>query len=174
MLYSLYIFASSFSYQAPVIGSQLPVSVCHSTSVSSFKSSSKTFLFLKTFSSVSLPWYATCVCVHMRVRVSVCVCVHSCCMHWILTIRICKECVSALGLSGLGALSIHSYSYWQVQAKGLVKKKGVGGVGAGAESKMEDLAKTLHNQPENQYTGTLGERPPWWFATTLVTGDHRG
>ena len=28
-----------------------------------------------------------CVCVH--------VCVHSCCMHWILTLCICKECVSA-------------------------------------------------------------------------------
>ena len=45
----------SFSYQAPVIWNQLPVSVRHSTSVSSFKSSLKNFLFLKTFSSVSLP-----------------------------------------------------------------------------------------------------------------------
>ena len=45
----------SFSYQALVIWNQLPVSVRHSTSVSSFKSSLKTFLFLKTFSSVSLP-----------------------------------------------------------------------------------------------------------------------
>ena len=45
----------SFSYQAPVIQNQLPVSVRHSASVSSFKSSLKTFLFLKTFSSVSLP-----------------------------------------------------------------------------------------------------------------------
>ena len=45
----------SFSYQAPVIWNQLPVSVRHSASVSSFKSSLKTFLFLKTFSSVSLP-----------------------------------------------------------------------------------------------------------------------
>ena len=44
----------SFSYQAPVIWNQLPVSVRRSTSVSSFKSSLKTFLFLKTFSSVSL------------------------------------------------------------------------------------------------------------------------
>ena len=35
----------SFSYQAPVIWNQLPVSVRHSTSVSSFKSSLKTFLF---------------------------------------------------------------------------------------------------------------------------------
>ena len=88
----------------------------------------KSFSFKKTFSSVSLPWHATGVCVLMRGWV--CVCVHSCCMHWILTIRICKECVSALGLSGLGALSIHSYSYWQVQAQGLVKKKGVGGGGS--------------------------------------------
>ena len=45
----------SFSYQVPVIWNQLPVSVRHSTSVSSFKSSLKTFLFLKTFSSVSSP-----------------------------------------------------------------------------------------------------------------------
>ena len=45
----------SFSYQAPVIWNQLSVSVRHSTSVSSFKPSLKTFLFLKTFSSVSLP-----------------------------------------------------------------------------------------------------------------------
>ena len=46
---------SAFSYQAPVIWNQLPVSVRHSTSVSSFTSSLKTFLFLKTFSSVTLP-----------------------------------------------------------------------------------------------------------------------
>ena len=40
--------------------SSLSVSVRHSTSVSSFKSSLKTFLILKTFSSVSLPCrYAT-------------------------------------------------------------------------------------------------------------------
>ena len=44
---------SSFSYQAPVIWNQLPVSVRHSASVSSFKSSLKTFLFLKPFSSVA-------------------------------------------------------------------------------------------------------------------------
>ena len=55
----------------------------NSASVSSFKSSLKTFLFLKTFPSVALPWYATCVCM----------CVCSCCIHWILTICICKECV---------------------------------------------------------------------------------
>ena len=36
---------SSLSYQAPVIWNQLPVSVRHSTSLGSFKSSLKTFLF---------------------------------------------------------------------------------------------------------------------------------
>ena len=88
----------SFSYQAPVIWNQLPVSVCHSTSVSSFKSSLKTFLFLKTFCSVSLPrlpWYVTgvcvclcvcvcvcmCVCVYANLCVCMCVCMYSCCMH---------------------------------------------------------------------------------------------
>jgi len=45
----------SFSHQARVIWNQLPVSVRHSTSASSFKSSLKTFLFLKIFFSVSLP-----------------------------------------------------------------------------------------------------------------------
>ena len=45
----------SFSYQAPVIWNQLPVSARYSTSVNSFKSSLKIFLFSKTFSSVSLP-----------------------------------------------------------------------------------------------------------------------
>ena len=45
----------SFSYQAPVIWNQLPVSVRHSTSVSSSKSSLKTLLFSKTFSLVPLP-----------------------------------------------------------------------------------------------------------------------
>ena len=48
---------------------QLPVSVHHSTSVSSFKSSLKTFLFSKTFSSVLLPW-DTSVCVCVRVCVA--------------------------------------------------------------------------------------------------------
>ena len=74
----------SFSFQAPVIWNQLPVSAHHSTSVSSYKSSLKTFLFLKTFffSLIALicDW---CVCVH--VCKSVRVCVHSCCMHLILT-----------------------------------------------------------------------------------------
>ena len=44
-----------FSYQAPLIWNQLPISGHHSTSVSSFKSSLKTVLFLKTLSSVPLP-----------------------------------------------------------------------------------------------------------------------
>ena len=45
----------SFSYQDPAIWKQLSVSVRHSTSVGSFEFSFKTFLFLKTFSSVPLP-----------------------------------------------------------------------------------------------------------------------
>ena len=53
---------------------------------SSFKSSLKTFLFSKTFSSVHLPWGA-CVraCVRARVCVYVCVCVCVC---------LCGVCVS--------------------------------------------------------------------------------
>ena len=48
---------NSFSFQ-------LTVSVHHSASVSSFKSSLKTFLFSKTFSSVLLPWdTSVCMCV---------------------------------------------------------------------------------------------------------------
>ena len=105
----------TFSYQAPVIWNQLPVSVHHSSSVSSFKSSLKTFLFLKTFSSVSLPWlpwYATgmCVCVCVRacmlmhvcscmcesacVCACVCVCIHVVCIEF-WQICICRERVSA-------------------------------------------------------------------------------
>ena len=42
----------SFSYQAPTTWNKLPTSIRHASSVSSFKSSLKTFLFLKTFSSV--------------------------------------------------------------------------------------------------------------------------
>ena len=62
----------SFSYQTPVIWNQLPVSVRHSASVSSFKSSLKTFLFLKAFffSPIDLIYNSVCVCV--------CVCV--CCV----------------------------------------------------------------------------------------------
>ena len=54
---------------------------------------------LSLFSLVSLPWYATGVCVSMHMHANLCVrvhvCVHSCCMYWILTICICKECVRA-------------------------------------------------------------------------------
>ena len=39
------------------------------------------------------------VCVYARAR--------ACCMRWILKIYTFKECVSAQGLCGLGALSIH-------------------------------------------------------------------
>ena len=63
----------SFSYQAPIIWNQLTVSVRHSTSVSSFKSSSKTFLCKKQqlfFSLIALRC-GQCVCV------CVCVCVCS-------------------------------------------------------------------------------------------------
>ena len=54
----------SFFYQAPVVGNQLFVSVHHSTSVSSFKSS------LKTFLQSHLPWYTT-----LSLSMRVCVCV---------------------------------------------------------------------------------------------------
>ena len=49
------------------------------------------------------------ICVHMLPYIVINVCVHSCCMHWILTICIYKERVSTYGLCGLGALSIHYY-----------------------------------------------------------------
>ena len=45
----------SFSYQAPTTWNKLPASNRQVFSVSSFKSSLKTFLFSKTFSSVPLP-----------------------------------------------------------------------------------------------------------------------
>ena len=45
----------SFSYQAPRIWNKFPASICHASSVRSFKSSLKTFLFSKTVSSVPLP-----------------------------------------------------------------------------------------------------------------------
>ena len=79
---------SALSYQAPVIWNQLLVSVHHSTSVSSFKFSLKTFsLFKNLFFSINALICDWCVCVRvclcMHVRVSVCasVCVPSCCMH---------------------------------------------------------------------------------------------
>ena len=43
------------SYQAPTTWNKLPASIRHASSVSSFKSSLKTFLFSKTFSSVPMP-----------------------------------------------------------------------------------------------------------------------
>ena len=61
----------SFSYQAPITWNKLPASIHHTSSVSSFRSSLKTFLFSKTYSSVPLPWGA-CVCQ------SVCVCECGC------------------------------------------------------------------------------------------------
>ena len=42
----------------------------------------KPFSFLKTFSSVSLPWYATGVCVCACMCVCVCVCVHVVCVEF--------------------------------------------------------------------------------------------
>ena len=60
---------------------QLLVSVRHSTSVSSCKSSLKTFLSSETFSSVPLPYYTTlcvCLCVRALACARVCVCVWVC------------------------------------------------------------------------------------------------
>ena len=73
----------SFSYQAPTKWNKLPASVRHASSVSSFKSSLKTFLFLETFFS---PPALRCMCVsrcvfvyaRARARVCVCVCVFAC------------------------------------------------------------------------------------------------
>ena len=84
------------------LGTKLPVSVHHSTSVSSFKSSLKTFLFLKTFSSVSLPLYATGV----RVCVCVCVCVCACarlhvCASLCVCVRVCAFMLYALNVDNM-------------------------------------------------------------------------
>ena len=77
----------SFSYQAPVIWNQLPVSVRHSTSVSSFKYSviENLSLFKNLFFSfIALIFdWCVCVCVFVRVRracvrVRVCVCACVC------------------------------------------------------------------------------------------------
>ena len=102
---------STLSYQTPVIWNQLPVSVRHSTSIISFKSSLKIFLFLKAISSVPLSWHMT-LCVY----VCVCACVCLRCMHWILKICAFKERVSIYSLCRLGTLSIHYYYYtlWSV------------------------------------------------------------
>ena len=53
----------------------LPAAIHHATSVSSFKSSLKTFLFSQTFCLVPLPWGA---CVYQGVCVLVCGCVWVC------------------------------------------------------------------------------------------------
>ena len=50
------------SYQAPVVWSQLPVFVHHSTSVGSFKSSMKTFLFKNFFIGSIALMYDCVVC----------------------------------------------------------------------------------------------------------------
>ena len=95
----------SSSYQAPTNWNQLPVSVHHSTSVHFFQIFIEFFLSFQNllFSPIAIRYECVCVCVCaracVRVRVCVCacvcVCVYSCCMHWILTICICKERVSA-------------------------------------------------------------------------------
>ena len=73
-----------FSCWAPAAWGQLPVSVQHAASVSSFGSSLRIFLFLGIFSSVPLPWSVS-VCAH------VCQCVLSliCCQYTYVR-RICK------------------------------------------------------------------------------------
>ena len=63
-----------FCFQKPFLQSHCPdmrlcMCFCHCTSVNSFKSSLKTFLFLKTFSSVPLPWYAA---VHVFLSLYLC------------------------------------------------------------------------------------------------------
>ena len=63
----------SFSYQAPTTWNQLPASIHQASSVSSFKSSSKTFLFLQTSSSAAPPW-GSCACQGVCLCVGVCAC----------------------------------------------------------------------------------------------------
>ena len=69
----------SFSYQAPTTWNKLPASIRHASSVMSFKSSLKTFLFLKNFFN---PLALRCLCVSRCVFVCECVivCVQVC-MH---------------------------------------------------------------------------------------------
>ena len=55
-----------------LFGTNSTFSVCHSTSVSSFKSSLKTLFFLETFFQFHCP-YMQLVHVHMRAYVRVCV-----------------------------------------------------------------------------------------------------
>ena len=70
-----------FSYQAPATWNKLPASIRHASSVSSFKSSLKTFLFLNFFFQSPCPEMLVyvkvclCVCVPARTRARVCVCV---------------------------------------------------------------------------------------------------
>ena len=61
----------SFCYQAPTTWNQFPVSVCHATCVSSFKSSLKTILLSKAFSSVPLLQDVS-VCVHVSCALNLC------------------------------------------------------------------------------------------------------
>ena len=74
----------SFSSQAPTTRNKLPASICHTSSVSSFKSSLKPFLFSKIF-LFSLPalrclCVSRCmfVCMYVCVYVCVCLCVCAC------------------------------------------------------------------------------------------------
>ena len=59
--------------------STIEISVCHSASVSSFKSSLKTFLFLKTFLQSHCPdLRLVCVCARARACVYESVCLRAC------------------------------------------------------------------------------------------------
>ena len=68
----------SFSYRAPATWKKLPASIRHASSVSSFRSSLKTFLFSKTFSSIPCPEVTVCdkvcVCVQVCVFERTCMC----------------------------------------------------------------------------------------------------
>ena len=72
----------SFSCWAPAAWGQLPVSVQHAASVSSFGSSLRIFIFSGTFSLVPLP---------RSVSVCVCACVSVCVESYLLSIYICLE-----------------------------------------------------------------------------------
>ena len=65
----------SFSYRAPATWKKLPASIRHASSVSSFRSTLKTFLFKNIFFS---PPALRCFCVSRCVFVCVCVCVRVC------------------------------------------------------------------------------------------------
>ena len=67
----------SFSYAGPSVWNNLPQTLHHSDSTSSFKAALKTHLFLNCFSQpCPSPHPTLCVCV--RVRACVCVCVRAC------------------------------------------------------------------------------------------------